>query len=71
MMKLDAFLVVSKSELDKSVDLSLCGLATAQSEMDLFLEKLCARNKQRAANFNQSEEAMSRVTASVMFFSGT
>ena len=38
--------------------------------MDLFLDTLCARNKQRAANFNQPEEAMSRVTASVMFFQG-
>ena len=36
--------------------------------MDLFLDTLCARNKQRAANFNQSGEAMSRVTASAMFF---
>ena len=41
-----------KSELDKSVDLSLCGLAPAQSQMDLFLDTLCLRNKQRAANFN-------------------
>ena len=51
-----------KSELDKSVDLSLCSLPPAQSQMDLFLDTLCARNKQRAPNFNQSEEAMSRVT---------
>ena len=60
-----------KSELDKNVDLSLCGLAPTQSQMHLFLDTLCARNKQRSAYFNQSEEAMSRVTASVMFFSGT
>ena len=59
-----------KSELDKSVDLSLCGLAPAQSQMGLSLDTLCARNKQRAAKFNQSEEAMSRVTASAMFFQG-
>ena len=43
---------IGKSELDESVDLSLCGLAPAQSQMDLFLDTLCARNKQRAANFN-------------------
>ena len=36
--------------------------------MDLFLDTLYARNKQRAANFSQSEEAMSRVTASAMSF---
>ena len=42
----------------------LCGLAPAQIQMDLFFDTLCARNKQRAANFNQSEEAMTRVTAS-------
>ena len=53
-----------KGLLNKSVDLSLCGLAPAQSQMDLFLDT------QRAANFNQSEEAMSRVTASVLFFQG-
>ena len=50
---------LTKSELDKSVDLSLCGLAPAQSQKDLFLGTLCVRNKQRATNFNQSEEAMS------------
>ena len=61
-------LSVTKSGLDKSVGLSLCGLAPAQSQMDLFLDTLCARNKQRADNFNQSEEAMSRLTASAMFF---
>ena len=60
-----------QSELDKSVDFSLCGCAPGQSQMDLCLDTLCARNKQRADNFNQSEEAMSRVTASAMFFSGT
>ena len=59
-----------KGELDKSVDLSLCGLAPAQSQMDLFLDTLYARNKQRAANFKELEEAMSRVTASVIFFQG-
>ena len=59
-----------RGELDKIVDLSLGGLAPAQSQMDLFLDTLCAGNKQRAANFNQSEEAMSRVTASAMFFQG-
>ena len=58
-----------KSELDKSVDLSLCSLAPAQSQMDLFSDALCPRNKQRAANFNQSEEVMARVTASAMFSS--
>ena len=63
-------MAVTKSELDESVDPSLCGLAPTQSQMDLFLDTLCARNKQRAANFNQSEEAMSRVTASAVFFSG-
>ena len=62
---------LDKSELDKNVDLSLCGLAPAQSQMDLFLDKLCTRNKQRSVNFNQSEEAKSRVTASAMSFSGT
>ena len=54
-----------------SVDLSFCGLAPAQSQMDLFLDTLCARKKQGAANFNQSKEAMSRVTASALLFSGT
>ena len=58
----------TKSELEKSVDLSLCGLPPEQSQMDLFLDTLCARNKQRASCFNQSEEAMSRVTSSAMFF---
>ena len=53
-----------------TVDLSLGGLAPAQSPMDLFLDTPCARNKQRADNFNQSGEAMSRVTASAMFFQG-
>ena len=67
-LKLSKDLHSRKSELDKSVDLSLCGLAPAQSQMDLFLDTLCARNKQGAANFNQSEKAMSRVTASAMFF---
>ena len=54
----------SKRELHvlKSVDLSLCDLVPAHSQMDLFLDTLCARNEQRAANLNQSEEAMSRVT---------
>ena len=33
---------LGKSELDTNVDLSLCGLAPAQSQMDLFLDKLCA-----------------------------
>ena len=55
-----------KSDLDKSADLSLCGLAPAQSQVNL----LCARNKQRAANFNQSEKATSHVSASAMFFHG-
>ena len=59
-----------RGELDKSVDLLLCALVPAQSQMDLLLDTLCARNKQRAANFSQSEEAMSRVTASSMFFQG-
>ena len=36
--------------------------------MALFLDTLCARKEQRAANFNQSEEAMLRVTASAIFF---
>ena len=62
---------IRKIELGKSVDLSLCGLAPAQSQMDLFLDTLCAREKQRAVKFNQSEEAMSRVTASAMFFART
>ena len=48
----------NKSELYKAVDLSLCGLVPAQSQMDLFLDTLCARKKQWAANFNQSGEAM-------------
>ena len=60
----------NKSELDKTVDLSLCGLAPEKSQVNLFLDTLCARKKQRAANFNQSEKAMSRVTASAMFFWG-
>ena len=62
--------VITKSELNKSVDLSLCGLAPARSQMDLFLDTLCARNKQMVANFNQSEEATSHVTASAMLFHG-
>ena len=33
------------SEIDKSFDLSLRGLAPAQSQMNLFLDTLCARNK--------------------------
>ena len=41
---------MTKSELDKSVDLSLRCLAPAQSQMDLFLDTLCARNKRRGAN---------------------
>ena len=31
---------IPKSKLDRSVDLSLCGLALAQSQMDLFLDAL-------------------------------
>ena len=56
----------SKSELD----LSLCGLAPAQSQMHLLLDTLCVPNKQRATNFNQSEEAMSHMTASATFLRG-
>ena len=47
-------LIAIKSALEKSVDLSLCGLAPTQSQRDLFLDTLCARNKQRATSFNQS-----------------
>ena len=47
--------------------LSLSGLAPAQLQMDLFVDILCVRNKQRVANCNQSEESMSRLTASAMF----
>ena len=65
------FLIWQKSELDKNVDLSFCGLAPALLQMDLFLGTLCARNKQRDTNFTQSEDAMSRVTDSAMFFLGT
>ena len=36
--------------------------------MESFLDTLCVRNKQRGVNFNQSEEAMSGVTASVILF---
>ena len=36
--------------------------------MDLFLDTRCARNQQRAANFNHSKEAISRVTAFAVFF---
>ena len=43
----------SEGELDKSVDLSLCGLALAQSQIDLFLDTLCGRNKRTDASFNQ------------------
>ena len=38
-------------------------------QVDLFLDTLCARNKQRAANLNQSEETMSRMTASDVYLS--
>ena len=62
------WLSIIKNEIDKSVDLSLCGLAPAQSQMDSFLYKLFVRNKQRAVNFNQSEEAMLRVRVSAIFF---
>ena len=58
---------VTKSELDKSVSLTLCGLPLAQSQMDLFLDTLCAKTT-KGHHLNQSGEAMSRVTASVMFF---
>ena len=34
----------TKSELGKSVELSLCGLTPAQSQMDLFLDTRSARN---------------------------
>ena len=34
-----------KSKLDKNVDLSLCGLAPAQSQMDIYLDTFCAWNK--------------------------
>ena len=44
----------NKSEIDKSVR-SLCGLAPAQSQMDLFLNN-CARNKQRAANLTDQKK---------------
>ena len=52
---------VVKTTLDKGVDLSLWGLAPDTHN---------ARNKQRATNFNQSEEAMSCVTSPVMFLQG-
>ena len=32
---------VGKSELEKRVDVSLCGLTPAQSQMDLFVDTLC------------------------------
>ena len=34
---------VTKSELDKSVSLTLWGLPPAQSQIDLFLDTLCAK----------------------------
>ena len=49
-----------KSELDKSVDLSICGLAPAESQMDLFLNTLYSRNQTKGRHFNQSGEATSR-----------
>ena len=58
-------------ELDKSVSLSICGLAPAQSQMDLFLDTLYERKQTKGRHFNQSGEAMSRVTTFVMFCSGT
>ena len=52
-----------KSELEKSVDLSLCGLAPAQPQMNLFLDTRCAQKS--LTNQNKS-----RVAASAMFFQG-
>ena len=63
-------MICNKSELGKSVDLSLCSLTPAQSQIHLFLDTICVRYKQRATNFNQSEESMSRVTAFGLFFQG-
>ena len=44
------------------------GLALAQSQIDLFLDTLCARNKGEPILTNQKKPCMSRVTASAMFF---
>ena len=53
---LKTYLMYSKSELDKTVSLSICGLAPAQSKMDLFLDTLDARNKERAATLTNQEK---------------
>ena len=60
----------SERELDKDASLSICGLASAQSQMDLLLDTLYARKQTKGRHLNQSGEAMSRVTASAMFFQG-
>ena len=59
-----------KSKLDKSVSLPIFGLAPRQSQMDLSLDTLHGGKQTKAGHFSQSGEAMSRVTASAMFFSG-
>ena len=38
--------------------------------MELFLDTLYARKQTKGFHFNQSGEAMSRVTPSAMFFQG-
>ena len=55
-------MVNTKSELDKS------GLAPSTVTNGFILDTLCVRNRQRTANFNQSEGAMSLATASAIFF---
>ena len=59
---------MGKSELDESVDLSLCGLAPAQSQMDLFLDTLCARNKEPPILTNQKKPCHARLLLSCFFF---
>ena len=53
-INLRVFLIIlSKSELDKSVDLSLCGLAPAQAQNGFIARytRLCARNRGMTSGF--------------------
>ena len=59
---------LSKSSLDKSV--FTLQSSPGQLQMYLFLDTLYARKRTKGRHFNQPGEAMSRVTASAMFFQG-
>ena len=61
----------NKSELDKSVDLSLCGLAPEKSQENLFLIHFAREtNKGPTILTNQNKPCHACRTASAMIFHG-